>query len=51
VLTDDLPPILLALLTAWQEQRHSPAETFQAFVSRHSEPELAALTERVAIEA
>jgi ferredoxin-nitrite reductase len=51
VLTDDLPPILLALLTAWQEQRHGPAETFQAFVSRHSEPELAALTERVAVEA
>ena len=51
VVTDDLPPMLLALLTAWQEQRHDPQETFQSFTLRHSEPELARLTERLAVDA
>jgi ferredoxin-nitrite reductase len=51
VVTDALPPMLLALLTAWQEQRQNPDEAFQAFANRHSELELAALTERLTVEA
>ncbi len=51
VVTDALPPMLLALLSAWQERRRSPDETFQSFAGRLSEPELAGLTERVPVEA
>ncbi len=43
VVFEDLPPMLLALLTAW---RDGPDETFQAFTSRHSEAELAAFATR-----
>jgi hypothetical protein len=39
------------LLRAWQEQRTSPEETFQNFATRHSEAELAALTEREPVDA
>ena len=51
VTTDALPPMVLALLRAWQEQRTSPEETFQNFATRHSEAELAALTEREPVDA
>lgn len=51
VVFDDLPPMVLALLSAWQLHRTAPDETFQSFTARHSEVELAALTERVLIEA
>jgi ferredoxin-nitrite reductase len=51
VTTGALPPMVLALLRAWQEQRVSPEETFQAFATRHSEAELAALTEREPVDA
>jgi ferredoxin-nitrite reductase len=51
VVTGDLPPMILALLSAWQDQRFGPEETFQAFTTRHSEADLAALTERLPIEA
>ena len=51
VVTADLPPMILALLIAWQAERTGPDETFQAFTARHSEAELAALTERQPVEA
>jgi ferredoxin-nitrite reductase len=51
VVTDDLPPMILALLAAWQTGRAGPEETFQLFSARHSEAELAALTERQPVEA
>ena len=51
VVTSDLPPMILALLTAWQCQRTAPDETFQSFTARHSDAELAALTERQPVEA
>jgi ferredoxin-nitrite reductase len=51
VVTSDLAPMILALLAAWQDQRSAPDETFQAFTTRHSEVELAALTERLPVEA
>jgi ferredoxin-nitrite reductase len=44
VMFDDLPPMILALLAAWRDA--GADETFQAFTARHSEEELAALTER-----
>ena len=40
---DDLPPMVLALLDAWQRERASPDETFQAFTARLSDAALAAL--------
>jgi hypothetical protein len=43
--------MILALLTAWQDQRSGPDETFQSFTARHSEAELAALSERLPVEA
>jgi hypothetical protein len=43
--------MILALLSAWQEQRSGPDETFQLFTTRHSEAELAALSERLPVEA
>ncbi len=51
VVTDALPPLLLALLTAWQTERSGPEETFQAFTTRHSEAELAAMADRVPVDA
>ncbi len=51
VVTDELAPLILALLAAWRDRRVGPEETFQAFTTRHSETELAALAERVAVEA
>jgi ferredoxin-nitrite reductase len=51
VITDDLPPMVLALLAAWQKRRSGPEETFQAFTTRHSEAELAALATRETVEA
>jgi ferredoxin-nitrite reductase len=51
VVTDDLPPMLLALLRAWLEQRDSDSETFQAFTARHDASELLAMTERLPVEA
>src|SRR3984957_10348166 len=35
VVTGDLPPMLLALLRAWLEQRGAPGETFQAFTAQY----------------
>jgi ferredoxin-nitrite reductase len=51
VVTDDLPPMLLALLRGWQEQRDPNSETFQAFTARHDATELLAMTERQPVEA
>ncbi|HUN39858.1 MAG TPA: NirA family protein [Acetobacteraceae bacterium] len=44
---DDLPPMLLLLLQAWQRERTTPDETFQCFTARLSEDALAALCNRV----
>jgi ferredoxin-nitrite reductase len=38
---DDLPPMVLALLEAWQRERASSEESFQAFTTRLSEVALA----------
>jgi ferredoxin-nitrite reductase len=46
VVFEDLPPLLLSLLGAWQRDRAAPGETFQAFTARHSADELAALCDR-----
>jgi ferredoxin-nitrite reductase len=51
VVTADLPPMLLALLIAWQSERAGPEETFQSFTARQTDAELAALTERQPVEA
>jgi ferredoxin-nitrite reductase len=51
VITGDLPPMILALLTAWQSERAGPGETFQAFTARHTEAELDALAGRQPVEA
>jgi ferredoxin-nitrite reductase len=51
VVTDELPDMILALLRAWQDRRGGPQETFQAFATRHSEAELAALTRRETVAA
>ena len=40
-----LPPMVLALLQAWQRDRAAPDETFQAFTARLSDEALAALCE------
>ena len=45
---DELPPLVLALLEAWQRGRASPGETFQAFTARLPDDTLAALCGRVA---
>ena len=41
---DELGPLVLNLLRAWQEG--APGDSFQAFTLRHSEAELAAMAER-----
>ncbi len=46
ILVSDLKPMLLALLTAWTEQRTDPSETFQQFTARHSDAALLALCAR-----
>jgi ferredoxin-nitrite reductase len=51
VALDELKPMLLALLSAWVEQRHGADETFQSFTTRLSDGELAALCERMLVEA
>ena len=47
---EDLPPMILELLRTWQDQR-AEGETFQMWTAQFDEPTLAALTERVAVEA
>ena len=47
VVSEDLPPMVLSLLEAWQRDRATPEETFQSFTARHSSDELAALCDRV----
>jgi ferredoxin-nitrite reductase len=44
---DDLPPMVLSLLHAWQQQRVVPNEIFQAFTARLSDAALTALCDRV----
>jgi ferredoxin-nitrite reductase len=51
MVTDDLPPMVLALLSAWQSQRADPVETFQAFTARHSEASLLELSDPSPVEA
>jgi ferredoxin-nitrite reductase len=44
---EDLPPMVLALLQAWQRERSMPGETFQAFTTRLSDDALSVLYDRV----
>jgi ferredoxin-nitrite reductase len=46
VVFDDLPPMVLSLLHAWQCERAATGETFQAFTSRLSDDALSALCGR-----
>ena len=46
VVFQDLPPMVLALLQAWQRGRAAPAETFQNFTARLSGDALSALCQR-----
>lgn len=43
VVFDDLPPLVLALLQAWQRDRTSPEESFQVFTAGLSDAALATL--------
>ncbi len=47
VVFDDLPPMVLSLLRAWQGERATADETFQSFTARLSDNALSALCERV----
>jgi ferredoxin-nitrite reductase len=47
VVTEDLPPMVLSLLAAWQRDRVTPDETFHTFTARLSDEALAALCDRV----
>lgn len=47
IVFEELPPIVLSLLQAWQQQRATPNETFQAFTARLSDDGLSALCDRV----
>jgi ferredoxin-nitrite reductase len=47
VVTEDLPPMVLSLLAAWQRDRAVPGETFQAFTARLSDEALVGLCDRV----
>ena len=47
IAADDLPPLVLALLTAWQAAR-APGEGFQAWSAARSDAELAAIVEGAA---
>jgi ferredoxin-nitrite reductase len=47
VVFDELPPMVLSLLEAWQRDRAAPGETFQAFTARLSDDALSALCDRV----
>jgi ferredoxin-nitrite reductase len=49
IVFEDLPPILLAMLSSWQ--REASAESFQAWSASRSDEELAALSESAAVEA
>ncbi len=46
VLVEDLKPMLLALLTAWNEQGVDASETFQQFTTRFNDAELLAICAR-----
>jgi ferredoxin-nitrite reductase len=47
VVTEDLPPMVLSLLAAWQRDRVALGETFQAFTARLSDEALVALCDCV----
>jgi ferredoxin-nitrite reductase len=47
VVFEELPPMILSLLLAWQHERVTPAETFQAFTGRQSVDALSMLCDRV----
>ena len=47
VVFDELPPLVLSLLQAWQRGRAAADETFQAFTARLSDEALAAISDRV----
>jgi ferredoxin-nitrite reductase len=47
VVFETLPPMLLSLLEAWQRDRATPDETFQAFTARLPDEALSALCDRV----
>jgi ferredoxin-nitrite reductase len=51
VVSDEIPALVLALLSAWQTGRGAPDESFQAFTARHSEAELAAMTQLLTVAA
>jgi ferredoxin-nitrite reductase len=42
IVFDELPPMVLALLQAWQRERATPDETFQSFTARLGDDDLAA---------
>ncbi len=44
---EDLPPMILSVLHAWQRNRAAPDETFQSFTARLSDGELSGLCGRV----
>ncbi len=47
VVFEELPPMVLSLLQAWQQRRAAPNETFQTFTARLSEDELSMLCDRM----
>jgi ferredoxin-nitrite reductase len=47
VVFEALPPMVLSLLEAWQRERATPGETFQAFTARLSDEALSGLCDRV----
>jgi ferredoxin-nitrite reductase len=47
VVFEELPPMVLSLLEAWQRDRAAPDETFQCFTARLSDDALSALCDRV----
>jgi ferredoxin-nitrite reductase len=47
VVFEELPPMVLSLLEAWQRDRAAPEETFQCFTARLSDDALSALCDRV----
>jgi ferredoxin-nitrite reductase len=51
VIFSELPALVLALLQAWQRERLTPQETFQAYTARWSEAELAARCDRALVAA
>jgi ferredoxin-nitrite reductase len=51
VVFEDLPPMVLSLLQAWQRDRAAPTETFQAFTARLSDDALGALCDGIMADA